>query len=393
MDDKDNFIPRYGSPLLFPEDPADGFQGNGVSRRRFLKRTGGATAATFLGWSAIQQNIRAQETEGGETTTEDESTPEDCDFWPGKAVWELPMEYDVDALIDILWGATFSTSNGPVAVTSLFVDKAGLRSHLGVTVGQKIKHEFEQTVTWEECLTQEDGKGKEPKKFKNLKWDYTGANLKEDVTIAVNGTVSLNQGKKFGYIMQTESYALGDKWTLGEVTVNPTSPNIVGSVVDRYYPGGHAAQQAGSKARAKFYKLTDYLRYDCKVVEAIGDWRGTGKPVEEKAGVGNFEFIHNTYIRIDFWFDLGTGKILHQPYYAGKDNSALKLETGKQSKVTTTDWQNNREPNEKEGVFLAAGANPAYGNIWVNGVEIPNTAGGQASSWKTEIKRPGTHVK
>ena len=46
MKDNNNFIPRHGSPLFYPQDPSEGFQGGagGLSRRKFLKRTGGATA-------------------------------------------------------------------------------------------------------------------------------------------------------------------------------------------------------------------------------------------------------------------------------------------------------------------------------------------------------------
>jgi hypothetical protein len=61
MKDNDNFIPRHGSPLFYPQDPSEGFQGGagGLSRRKFLKRTGGATAGAFLSWGALSRQARA----------------------------------------------------------------------------------------------------------------------------------------------------------------------------------------------------------------------------------------------------------------------------------------------------------------------------------------------
>ena len=64
MKDNNNFIPRHGSPLFYPQDPSEGFQGasGGLSRRKFLKRTGGVTAAaTFAGWYLGLQPVNAHE--------------------------------------------------------------------------------------------------------------------------------------------------------------------------------------------------------------------------------------------------------------------------------------------------------------------------------------------
>jgi len=64
MNDKNNFIPRHGNPLFYPQDPSEGFQGSsgGLSRRKFLKRTGGATAATFVAWQGLTLTARAATT-------------------------------------------------------------------------------------------------------------------------------------------------------------------------------------------------------------------------------------------------------------------------------------------------------------------------------------------
>jgi len=61
MNDKNNFIPRHDSPLFYPQDPSVGFQGGsgGLSRRKFLKRTGGATAAAFF--ASIPVKLEAHE--------------------------------------------------------------------------------------------------------------------------------------------------------------------------------------------------------------------------------------------------------------------------------------------------------------------------------------------
>jgi len=61
MNDKNNFIPRHGNSLFYPHDPSEGFQGGsgGLSRRKFLKRTGGATAAAFL--ASIPVKLEAHE--------------------------------------------------------------------------------------------------------------------------------------------------------------------------------------------------------------------------------------------------------------------------------------------------------------------------------------------
>jgi hypothetical protein len=63
MNDKHNFIPRHGSPLFYPHDPEGGFQGSGggLSRRRFLKRTGGATASAFFAWHLSSSQLRGDE--------------------------------------------------------------------------------------------------------------------------------------------------------------------------------------------------------------------------------------------------------------------------------------------------------------------------------------------
>jgi hypothetical protein len=61
MKESSNFIPRHGSPLFYPQDPSEGFQGGsgGLDRRKFLKRTGGATAAAFVSWGALSRDARA----------------------------------------------------------------------------------------------------------------------------------------------------------------------------------------------------------------------------------------------------------------------------------------------------------------------------------------------
>ncbi|MEJ6581257.1 MAG: hypothetical protein QNL33_07415 [Akkermansiaceae bacterium] len=63
MKDNNNFIPRHGSPLFYPQDPSEGFQGGagGMGRRKFLKRTGGATAGAFLSWNALSAQARAEQ--------------------------------------------------------------------------------------------------------------------------------------------------------------------------------------------------------------------------------------------------------------------------------------------------------------------------------------------
>lgn len=60
MNDKNNFIPRNGASLFYPTDPEKGFQGGGKqSRRKFLKRTGGATAGAFVAWNLTTKQARA----------------------------------------------------------------------------------------------------------------------------------------------------------------------------------------------------------------------------------------------------------------------------------------------------------------------------------------------
>jgi len=63
MNNKNNFIPRHGSPLFYPQDPSEGFQGGpgGLSRRKFLKRTGGATASVAIG-SVLTSKLAAHTT-------------------------------------------------------------------------------------------------------------------------------------------------------------------------------------------------------------------------------------------------------------------------------------------------------------------------------------------
>ena len=60
MNNKNNFIPRHGSPLFYPQDPSEGFQGasGGFSRRKFLKRTGGSSIAAVLASSAASREAR-----------------------------------------------------------------------------------------------------------------------------------------------------------------------------------------------------------------------------------------------------------------------------------------------------------------------------------------------
>jgi len=57
MNDKANPFPRVNTPLFFPEDPEFGFSSgtSGPSRRKFLKRTGGATLATAMSWVVTNQ--------------------------------------------------------------------------------------------------------------------------------------------------------------------------------------------------------------------------------------------------------------------------------------------------------------------------------------------------
>lgn len=58
MNNKNNFTPRHGSPLFSPTDPEKGFDagGGGQSRRKFLKRTGGVTAAAALAWIPVRSD-------------------------------------------------------------------------------------------------------------------------------------------------------------------------------------------------------------------------------------------------------------------------------------------------------------------------------------------------
>gem|GEM_PF-3373942 len=63
MNDKNNPTHRSGSPLFSPEDPEHGFISgpSATNRRKFLKRSGGATMGTALGWSLAANNVHAVE--------------------------------------------------------------------------------------------------------------------------------------------------------------------------------------------------------------------------------------------------------------------------------------------------------------------------------------------
>ena len=64
MNKNDYLILRHGTPLFYPQDPSEGFQGasRGLSRRKFLKRTGGATAAAFF--AAVPMRLAGHDDHG-----------------------------------------------------------------------------------------------------------------------------------------------------------------------------------------------------------------------------------------------------------------------------------------------------------------------------------------
>jgi len=68
MTDKLNPNPRNGSPLFSPESHDFGLTNGsgGQTRRKFLKRTGGATLATSLAWLATHRNVDAAVKESDE---------------------------------------------------------------------------------------------------------------------------------------------------------------------------------------------------------------------------------------------------------------------------------------------------------------------------------------
>jgi hypothetical protein len=66
MNNQFNPLPRHGTPLFSPDERHDFGSTNGSSvatRRKFLKKTGGATAATSLAWLASSRMAGAS---GGE---------------------------------------------------------------------------------------------------------------------------------------------------------------------------------------------------------------------------------------------------------------------------------------------------------------------------------------
>lgn len=101
MNDKNNFIPSDGSPLFYPQDLSEGFQGGpgGSSRRKFLKRTGGATAVAFFGWQTSTMKLKAVEDSDDESehwdVEWDSSDPE-----TGDATNTTFFEFEYQELVD-----------------------------------------------------------------------------------------------------------------------------------------------------------------------------------------------------------------------------------------------------------------------------------------------------
>jgi len=327
---KDNFTPRHGSPLFFPEDPEDGFQGNRVSRRKFLKRSGSATASTFLGWSALQQNIRAQDPTGGETPPPDESTPEEeeCEWDDAWVEWKLPLEIDVKKFVDDLWTDNPTGDSGDT-VQELYSTKTDLQNDLyGNPQVIKIPIEITQKVEWKECIFK-DGQGKvdktrQPEKFKNLSWTYGGSPA-EGVEFKAAGGVLDKLTGKVGYHISIQGHNMGgpgnpkDRWILGGMVVyaHPAaySPGITGSSASPlYYPGGVGQDDYDEnihKARAVFTKPPQDPLFDCQELKATGKWEGTGHPDPKKSGVSELMVLHTSQnIRVRFYVKLSDGTII-----------------------------------------------------------------------------------
>lgn len=391
MSDKNNPMPRTGSPLLFPEDPGNGYQGNGASRRKFLKRTGGATAATFLGWSASQQNIRAQNPPGGETPPPSEEDEDECEWEDAYAIWELPLQYDVDTLINLLWVE-------PSVKTYHSNDIANLRTYLGVTAGDKIEHTYTQRADWEECVKRDESGDviEAPKRFKNLKYTY-GPNKIEGMAFnSLNGGLTpyfSPVSSKFGYFLYTTSHFPNDKWVLGGMTVTAGDQGITGSPNSptRYYPGGGTVNITDksnpnySKVRATFGAPPNNDGFDCHTVNAINEWDGTGLPEpENKNGVGNLELRHETWVTIKLLANAGPAVATYDGRYGEIDEEgnsmwpAFTLQDDKCEQVRLKDWQSSEE-QILPGSIIYPGDHPdAPGLLW--------------SAWKIHLIRPGTYT-
>jgi len=108
MNDKNNFIPRHDSPLFYPQDPSVGFQGGsgGLSRRKFLKRTGGATAATFVSWVTANKAFAGS----SDPAPNESNTQHSALFRQYKMVCEKQPAYTDGA---ITWSEVVWTGNTP----------------------------------------------------------------------------------------------------------------------------------------------------------------------------------------------------------------------------------------------------------------------------------------
>lgn len=98
MDDKNYFIPRHGSPLFYPTDPQEGFQnsGGGLSRRKFLKRTGGATFSALLALGS--ERAAAKQSNNYDTVLSDPGSPPSTEIDPFAekgivCTWPIPKNF------------------------------------------------------------------------------------------------------------------------------------------------------------------------------------------------------------------------------------------------------------------------------------------------------------
>jgi hypothetical protein len=210
MKDNSDFIPRHGSPLFYPQDPDEGFVGGSgrSTRRKFLKRTGGATAAAFI--AAVPMKLEAvPEHESSEEWDMDHAgySPADSSGQVKSSGFVEWFDVDKDEFVGFMVELDIYSAPVPgaditdvleIEMLSIFI----LTAHTGTTFGESVVNQMNTVVVCDSSghLAHSSTPGEEPgQPWPEVSTDvtYEGKTFRLTLTSAVSNESSF-QGISHG---------------------------------------------------------------------------------------------------------------------------------------------------------------------------------------------------
>lgn len=362
----------------------------GLSRRTFIQKGAGAGIAGVAALKYGEMSAEAQEAPSGS-------------WWPAKVDWSLKVEVNCDNVLMSLWDqearklgpplqtkkiGEFFTARTPFPAEPNASEITAMRAHFGWIAAQKLSYTFHQSAGWEEWLTEPDGTGAQPSKFRGLGWSYGGNKI--EGTVDNGGALLPKPGKNVAYVIYTENYMPSDIFQLGNVVVDertgPPIENPSGGFYDGLWvqapppasPGTYIPSTSGitgsiatplyfptSPPNAKFILSMGNMPTNYSIqpqsISTTGTWPGA------TTGVGSLEVSHETEIFI-----------MLIAIFPGDFSWSGNLAISGLAKLDAQDWRNG-DDGTKRGLRTKAGK-----------IITPAESGMSFPHWKIRVRRPRT---